>query len=216
MEIIESFIVFLLSVMVISLSGVLMPGPLFAVTLKKASKNKKAGALIAIGHGIVEFPLMFLIFFLLNQFEIPFYVQVAVGLIGGLLMIFMGIQTFINRNKPTGASVNSKLDSVLAGVWTTAANAGFILWWLTIGTTLILSAKNFFGLLGFSVFAGVHWSIDFLWYTIVAYGIFKTQRFWNEHVNKGIMLFCVAIFIGFGAYFFGSALWELISTMALR
>ncbi len=57
---------FLASVVVISLSGVLMPGPLFAVTLKKAAKSKVAGALIAVGHGIVEFPLMFLIFFILS------------------------------------------------------------------------------------------------------------------------------------------------------
>ncbi len=198
--------------MLISLSGVLMPGPLFAVTLKKAATNKKAGALIAIGHGLVEFPLMFLIFFVLSQFEIPNFVQVAVGLIGGLLMIFMGVQTFRNRHKTADASLSSKRDSLLAGVWTTAANAGFILWWLTIGTTLILNAK-IFGLFGFSVFAGVHWSIDFLWYTIVAYGIFKSQQFWNEHVKMGITLFCVAIFVGFGAYFFSSALWLMISLM---
>ncbi len=76
-----------------------MPGPLFAVTISKASKSKTAGALIAVGHGIVEFPLMFLIFFVLSQFEIPSSVQVAVGLIGGLMMIFMGIQAFMNRHK---------------------------------------------------------------------------------------------------------------------
>ena len=38
---------FLASVLLISLSGVLMPGPLFAVTIKKAAKSKIAGALIA-------------------------------------------------------------------------------------------------------------------------------------------------------------------------
>jgi len=57
-----NFYVFLASVVFISLSGVLLPGPLFAVTIEKATKSKTAGALIAFGHGIVEFPLMFLIF----------------------------------------------------------------------------------------------------------------------------------------------------------
>ena len=61
--------VFFASVALISMSGVLMPGPLFAVTIEKAAKSKTAGALIAVGHGIVEFPLMFLIFFVLSQFE---------------------------------------------------------------------------------------------------------------------------------------------------
>ena len=210
MEFITDFYVFLASVLLISLSGVLMPGPLFAVTIKKASKSKTAGALIAVGHGIVEFPLMFLIFFVLSQFNIPSVMQVAVGLVGGFFMVFMGVQAFRNRHKQEEATVVLKRDSVLAGVWTTAANAGFILWWLTIGTTLILNAK-LFGLAGFTVFAGVHWLTDFVWYTVVAVLIFKSQRFWTDRVHNGIALFCVAVFIGFGAYFMGSALWSLLA-----
>ena len=209
MEFITDFYVFLTSVLLISLSGVLLPGPLFAITIKKASKSKTAGVLIAVGHGIVEFPLMFLIFFMLNQFDIPSIAQIAVGLVGGFLMIYMGVQAFLNRHKQEGATTGLKRDSVLAGAWTTAANAGFILWWLTIGTTLILNAK-LFGLLGFSVFAGVHWLVDFSWYTVVALLIFKSQRFWTERTRMGITLFCVAVVIGFGAYFMGSALWSLL------
>ena len=187
-----------------------MPGPLFAITLKKAAKNKFSGAFIAVGHGIVEFPLMFLFFFVLSQFTIPSSVQATVGLIGGFLMIFMGVQAFRSRLKQEEATKVLKRDSVLAGVWTTAANAGFILWWLTIGTTLILNAK-LFGLLGFSIFAGVHWLTDFSWYTVVALLIFKSQRFWTLRTRMGITLFCVAVFIGFGAYFMGSALWSLLA-----
>ena len=184
-----------------------MPGPLFAITLKRAAKNKVAGALIAIGHGIIEFPLMFLIFFILSQFNIPSIVQVIVGLVGGFLMILMGIQTFRNRHKSEKSNVSLKRDSVLAGVYTTAANAGFILWWLTIGTTLILNAR-LFGFVGFSVFAGVHWLCDFSWYTVAALLIFKSQRFLSDQVRMGITFFCVAVFIGFGTYFMGSALWS--------
>jgi threonine/homoserine/homoserine lactone efflux protein len=194
----------------ISLSGVLMPGPLFAMTLRKAEKSKVAGALIAVGHGIVEFPLMLLIFFVLSRFTIPSAVQVTVGLVGGFLMVIMGIQTFRKRNKVDGAPVSLKKDSVLAGIYTTAANAGFILWWLTIGTTLILNAQ-LFGLLGFSVFAGVHWSCDFLFYTLAALAVFKSQRFWNARVRVGITFFCVVVFIGFGVYFIGSAAWSLLT-----
>jgi threonine/homoserine/homoserine lactone efflux protein len=196
--------------MLISLSGVLMPGPLFAITLKKAAKSKSAGALIAVGHGIVEFPLMFLIFFVLSQFNIPSIVQVAVGLVGGLLMILMGIQAFRNRQKSEEPQVSLKRDSVLAGVYTTAVNAGFILWWLTIGTTLILNAQ-LFGFVGFSMFAGVHWLCDFSFYTVAALLIFKSQRLWTTKARMGITLLCVAVFIGFGAYFMGSALWSILA-----
>ncbi len=187
-----------------------MPGPLFAVTLKKAAKSKTAGALIAVGHGIVEFPLIFLIFFVLSQFQIPNTVQIAIGLIGGFLMILVGIQSFRNRHKSETVTISLKRDSVLAGVYTTAANAGFILWWLTIGTTLILNAQ-LFGLVGFSVFAGVHWLCDFSFYALAALLIFKSQRFWSDRVKLGVTLFCVTVFIGFGAYFMGSAVWSILA-----
>lgn len=199
-----------MSIVFISLSGVLLPGPLFAVTVAKAVKSKTAGALIALGHGIVEFPLMFLLYFGLNQLvAIPEAVQVAVGLIGGSLMMLTGVQAFLNRNKTNESHRGSGKDSIVAGAWTTAANAGFILWWLTIGLALIMNAK-LFGLVGFSIFAGVHWLCDFAWYTLVALLIFKSQRFWTRRVHQGVTFFCVAVFLFFGAWFFGSALWQAI------
>ena len=200
---------FLASVLLISLSGVLMPGPLFAVTLKQAEKSKYSGVLIALGHGLVEFPLIFFIYFVLSMFEIPSSVQVAVGLIGGGMLVFMGAQTIRSRNNREETMVSPKKDTILAGAYTTAINAGFILWWLTVGTTLVLNAQ-IFGLLGFSIFTGVHWFTDFAWYTVVAFAIFKSQRFWTNKTRLGISLFCASIFIGFGLYFMGSALWTLI------
>ena len=76
-----------------------------------------------------------------------------------------------------------------------------------------LNAK-IFGFLGFSIFAGVHWLVDFSWYAVVALVIFKSQRFWTERVHLGITLFCTAVFIGFGAYFFSSALLSILSVNA--
>ncbi len=183
------------------------------MTIEKASKHKAAGALIALGHGVVEFPLMFAIFFLLSEFEIPWYVQVAVGLVGGFLLMAMGVQTFRLRNKKEEMLAVSNQESLLAGVRTTAANPGFILWWLTVGTALILNAR-LFGLSGFSIFAGLHWSCDFIWYTVVAILIFKSHKFWTPKVNKGITFFCVAVLVGFGTWFFSSAIYQAFITLA--
>jgi threonine/homoserine/homoserine lactone efflux protein len=210
------FYLFLASVVLISMTGVLMPGPLFAVTIEKAAKRKTAGLLIAVGHGVVEFPLMFLIYYGIDQIvaaEVLSAVQITVGLIGGVLMMFMGVQTFRNRNKTIDTYESPKHESLIAGIWTTAANAGFILWWLTIGTTLVITARSF-GFLEFTVFAVVHWLCDFLWYTVVAFLIFKSQRFWTKRVNQAILIFCFSVLIGFGVWFFSSALWSAITTLA--
>jgi len=209
------FYLFLASVVLISLTGVMMPGPLFAVTIEKAAKRKNAGLLIAVGHGIVEFPLMFLIYYGIEQIvasEILQTVQITVGLIGGLLMMFMGVQPFRNRNRPVEKYESPKHESLIAGIWATAANAGFILWWLTIGTTLVITARGF-GLLAFSVFAVVHWLCDFSWYTVISLAIFKSRKFWTERVHQAIFLFCFAVLLCFGVWFFSSALWSAISTL---
>ncbi len=194
------------------MSGVLLPGPLFAVTIEKATKWKTAGALIALGHGVIEFPLMFLIYFVLSQLVLPTAVQIGIGLVGGAFMIYMGVQAFRNRKKEETLKTNSSRDSLLAGLWTTAANAGFILWWLTVGTELILNAEQF-GLLGFTAFAGIHWLCDLAWYSAFALAIYTSRRFWTKRVHQVVALFCVAVFIGFGVYFFGSALWSMIGSL---
>ena len=211
-EFITNFYLFLTSVVLISLSGVLLPGPLFAVTMEKAAKRKTAGLLIAVGHGIVEFPLMFFIYFWLSQFVIPDAVPIAVGVVGGLLMMYMGANTFRKRGEANQKVEVPRQESLFAGIWTTAVNPGFILWWITVGTALILNAQ-IFGLLGFSVFTVVHWLCDFVFYAFVAFVIFKSRRFWNEKVHKAIFTFCFVTFVGFGAWFFGTALWSAISTL---
>jgi threonine/homoserine/homoserine lactone efflux protein len=201
---------FLASVLLISLSGVLMPGPLFAVTLKQAEKSKFAGILIALGHGLIEFPLMFLIYYILSMYTIPAIVQVPVGLVGGGMMVLMGVQTYRGRNKNEESKITPMRDTIIAGAYTTAINAGFILWWLTIGTTLVLNAQ-IFGFLGFAIFTGVHWFVDLAWYTVAAFAVFSSQRFWNNKVRLAITFFCIAVFIGFGLYFMGSAVWSLVA-----
>jgi len=85
--------------------------------MEKASKRKTAGLLIALGHGVVEFPLMFFIYFWLNQFVIPDVVPVAVGVVGGLLMIYMGVNTFRNRSEAIQKVSVPKQESLLAGIW---------------------------------------------------------------------------------------------------
>lgn len=153
--------------------------------------------------------MIFLIYFWLSQFVIPNYVSVTIGLVGGLLMIYMGLNAFRNRNKKIEYE-NSRNDSFLSGIWTTAANAGFILWWLTVGTTLVLNAK-IFGLVGFSIFTIVHWLCDFMWYTVIAVLIFKSRQFWNKKMRRVTLLFSLFVFVGFGAWFFISAIISLFN-----
>ncbi|MGB9713781.1 MAG: LysE family transporter [Candidatus Bathyarchaeales archaeon] len=204
MEATVDFYTFIFSAILLSLSGVMSPGPLFAVTIAKSLKDKMAGVLISIGHGVVEFPLMFLIYFGLSQLLASNLVQKIIGFFGGLILIFMGVQMLRSREENDNGGSYLKYGSLIAGVLATGSNPYFLVWWATVGADLVMKAAVF-GLLGFSVFAVVHWLCDFFWNTFVSVTVFKSQRFWNRKVQTIILGFCIAIFIVFGAWFVISA-----------
>jgi len=204
MEPAADFYTFIFSAILLSLSGVMSPGPLFAVTIAKSLKDKMAGVLISLGHGVVEFPLMFLIYFGLSQLLTSSIIQKTIGFFGGLILIFMGVQLFRSREENDNGGSYLKYGSLIAGVLATGSNPYFLVWWATVGADLVMKAAVF-GLIGFSVFAVVHWLCDFFWNTFVSVTVFKSQRFWNKKVQTIILGFCIVIFIVFGAWFVISA-----------
>jgi len=205
MEATADFYTFLASAILLSLSGVMSPGPLFAVTIAKSFKDKKAGVLISLGHGVVEFPLMFLIFFGLRQLLTSNITQRIIGFFGGLILIFMGVQMLRTRNENSNGSSYLAYGSLIAGILATGSNPYFLLWWATVGADLVINAAVF-GLIGFVIFAVAHWLCDLFWNTFVSVTVFKSQRFWNKKVHTIVLGFCIVIFIGFGMWFVISAL----------
>ncbi|MEM3627351.1 MAG: LysE family transporter [Candidatus Bathyarchaeia archaeon] len=205
MELVTNFYLFLLSVIFISLSGVMMPGPVFAATVAEGYKNKIAGVKIALGHGIIEFPLIFLIYFGFTEFFSSNTIQKAISLVGGLILIYMGVQTFKTRNRVGGGNGFSKHGPIIAGALTTSANPYFFLWWATVGASLIISASAF-GFPSVLIFAVTHWSCDLIWDTLVSVTVFKSRRFWTPRVHTIVFGFCFIVLVGFGAWFIASAL----------
>jgi threonine/homoserine/homoserine lactone efflux protein len=199
------FLLFLTSVIFISFSGVMTPGPLFAATINKALKNRIAGVLIALGHGIVEFPLMFLIYFGFAPFLASSLTQKIIGFVGGLIMISMALRMIKAEKRAVEADEIAKNSALVAGIITTVANPYFLLWWATIGTSLIMEAL-IFGFLGFLVFAMTHWLCDLLWDSFIGVTVFKSKRFLTKKARFIIFCFCFVVFVGFGAWFIVSAL----------
>jgi len=199
-------LLFLLTVAGVSLSGVMMPGPVLAATIAKSWRSGFAGSFIAIGHGLVEFPLMFLIYFGLSSFFQNQPVKIALGLAGGGVLIYMGKGIFnLKKAAQTTLQDNPTSRATLAGAITSILNPYFILWWVTVGTALIMRSI-IFGVLGFILFAIVHWLCDFVWYSLISYGVHRSGRVWGKKVQ--LLLFGLSSFllIGFGVWFIISSL----------
>ena len=86
-----ALLLFLLKTVGISLSGVMAPGAVTAATIAQGTRNRWAGVLISVGHGVVEMPLIFLIMLGLGTLFQADWFKIAVGILGGGFLIWMGV-----------------------------------------------------------------------------------------------------------------------------
>ncbi|HEX15685.1 MAG TPA: hypothetical protein ENF44_00985 [Deltaproteobacteria bacterium] len=176
------------------------PGPITAVSIGKGSQSPHAGAMVAVGHGIVEFPLMVLILFGFGGLLKFGPVQAAVSLLGGAFLLVMGVGMF-RRVKAEEVSASTSFRSPLAaGMVLTVGNPYFLVWWATVGAALI-SRSVTFGLWGFVLFAIAHWLCDFLWYYFLSALSFRGGRFFGRAFQRAIFALCGGFLLLFGVKF---------------
>ncbi|MFW6102856.1 MAG: LysE family transporter [Chloroflexota bacterium] len=197
------------TVTAISLTGVMAPGPVTAVTITKGATRKEAGALVALGHGIIEIPLIVLIGLgLASVMTVP-GVKTGIGLVGGAALIWMGGSMF----RVPAESFEDRRDvasgCVLAGLTTTAANPYWFVWWATVGAALVASASAW-GIVGLAAFAVTHWLCDIGWLSFLSWGVFSSRRFWTPRVHRVILGLCGAVLGGFGIYFLLGGVQQLL------
>ena len=195
-----SFGMYLLSAIGISLSGVMMPGPLTAATITKGYREQNAGIFIALGHAVIELPLMALIYFGFAHFFVFPEVKKVIGVAGGLMLIFMGVMVLRNIRKARSEVADLPYNSLVTGIMMTGANPYFFLWWATIGIALIVTAAQF-GIWGLIIFAVVHWSCDLVWEQIVSMSVFRTRHLWTQKVQRIVFGICALVLVGFGIWF---------------
>lgn len=197
----ENIWIFFGIAVIISLSGVMTPGPVFAATIAKGYKDEKAGIKIALGHGLVEFPLMALIVLSLGYVFEDSRVKLGIGVIGGILLIFLGLMMIRSRKSTAdGPADHVPYNSFITGALTTSANPYFFFWWATVGALLISNAEVF-GPIVIVVFAVVHWSCDLAWYSFTSYAVFRTKHLWTPLVHEIVFFACGALMVVFGVWF---------------
>jgi threonine/homoserine/homoserine lactone efflux protein len=207
-------LLFLFQVIGISLSGVMAPGPVTAAAIAMGARNRYAGTLIAVGHGIVEFPLMILIILGMGKILESTKTQIVIGLAGGAFLLIMAIQMLISL-KAAGSSQGNirKEKPVLAGVILSAGNPYFLFWWATVGINLAIGARQL-GVWAFGLFAVVHWLCDFAWLQVLSWGSFKGTKLLGEKSQRIILMVCSAALFFFGLFFFYSAAGNLITLLS--
>src|SRR5512137_2295700 len=104
------------TVIVTSLSGVMMPGPMFAVTIAKSMKSPWAGVLVALGHAVIEVPLIILVYFGLANFFQNEIFKLVLSLLGGGMIVWMGYDMFRARRKLAKEGKDTSYNAFVAGI----------------------------------------------------------------------------------------------------
>ena len=200
-----AFLFFLAQVLIISCSGAMQPGPVTATAIAMGARNRYAGTLLAIGHGIIEFPLMVLIILGLGKyFEMP-KVQIAIGLAGGVFLLLMAIQGLLSlKAKADNKSRTLTNKPVLAGIILSAGNPYFLIWWATVGLALATQAAQW-GIWAFALFALAHWSVDLIWLQILSWASFKGSVLLGPRGMRIVLMICSAALFVFGLFFIYNA-----------
>jgi threonine/homoserine/homoserine lactone efflux protein len=166
---------FAATVVVVTASGALMPGPLFAACLLQGTKGgAKSGFIMSVGHTFVELPLVLLLGVGISSLLNLSGFLTLVGLIGGSALVIFGILQlrYVTRGNLITQPIDeskARRSSLVLGVGLTGLNPYFIVWWLTFGLGLVVQAVEFGALLGVLFMYVSHVWMDYAWLTSTAY-----------------------------------------------
>ena len=193
-------VTFLLEAIAISLSGVMAPGPMTAAAVGKGSDSPRAGAWLAIGHGIVEFPLMVAILYGFGLWLKRDGVKAGIALVGGIFLLVMAVGMLRGIKNTEIRSATTLRSPVIAGIALSVGNPYFLIWWATVGATLVTRSFGL-GLVGFALFAVLHWACDFGWLQLLSTLSFKGGRFFGRAFQKGVFAVCGVLLLFFAGKF---------------
>jgi threonine/homoserine/homoserine lactone efflux protein len=186
---------------VIGLTGALAPGPTLVATINASINGDwKTGLKVSLGHVIVELFLVILILMGLATVALPY--TSAIAGIGGIALIAFGLLTIAGSRKATMRTISPKAvaNPYMAGLVTSAANPYFWIWWLSIGSAMVIA-----GFQGGLVLVGAlmigHWSADTVWLTLVSTGVSKGRMIVSDSTYQKIMILCGIFLILFGVYY---------------
>jgi threonine/homoserine/homoserine lactone efflux protein len=187
-----------LQIVLVSASGVLTPGPLFFANIALSKYGGFwSGIKIAIGHTMVELPVIILYSLPLIAFTYPntnFNIFKIISIIGGTSLIIFGIfyvVRILSKNDSLKATVKpSRIENpILAGILFTGVNPFFYLWWFSVGVKLISDSLQLLGYpLGIVFLFFVHIWMDYAWLGISSFIASRGIRIIGSQYHKLVII----------------------------
>jgi threonine/homoserine/homoserine lactone efflux protein len=194
---------------IVGFSGALVPGPLTAMTVtESARRGFRAGPLLTLGHAIAEAVIIVALALGLSQFFRQPLVSGLIAAIGGLFLVWMGID--IVRSVAQGrmtlaggkrdAAPAAAMSDVRTGILVSISNPYWILWWATVGAAYVVLALGY-GIVGLVVLFIGHIMSDLSWNSLLAFAVSSGRRIISDRVYRAVLVFCGAFLVVMGLGF---------------
>jgi threonine/homoserine/homoserine lactone efflux protein len=175
-----------------------------AAAIGHGVRSRNSGVYISLGHGVVEVPLILILYLGASALFQHNATRITIGLAGGVFLLYMGLG--LMRVKPLDvlSQPTSTRSSFITGMLLSIGNPYFLLWWATIGLGLVLGAERF-GLMGVIAFIIVHWLCDLIWFTILSRLSYKGVETFGASLYHRVSFLCgIALLIFGGLFIVGS------------
>jgi threonine/homoserine/homoserine lactone efflux protein len=186
----------------IGLSGALAPGPTLIATINASVRGGwTMGPKVTLGHMLVELVMVILIIAGISTVMGEYSTLIA--LIGGIALFIFGVLTLVESRTARidiRAGESTVTRPFVAGVLTSISNPYFWIWWLSVGSSLLIGAAEggIVPVLGFII---GHWSADMAWLTVVSTGVHKGRFLLGERQYRWTLGICGLFLIIFGLYY---------------
>lgn len=198
--------------MLISLSGALSPGPLTALAISEGARaGRWAGTLLALGHGLIEIPLVFGIAYGLGAWLRQPLVGGLVGVVGAAVLLWMGyglaVGAWRGRLTLAGATTGPapsalRYGHLPGGILFTISNPYWSLWWATLGAVYVARVMALqLGPWTVGGLALTHWLTDLVWLGGLSLLVASGRGLIGERGYRAVLLVCGAFLLAFGLYF---------------
>ncbi len=168
-----------IQIILVSMSGVFSPGPLLFANISLSKYGGFwSGIKIAIGHTIIELPLIILLslpFVVFSPVNMSSSTMKIISFIAGAILIVFGILyviRLIRSNDILHSATNSSRiqNPYFVGIMFTSINPFFIVWWSTVGVKLISDSISILGHpIGIAFLFAAHIWTDYAWLGLSSY-----------------------------------------------
>ena len=192
----------------IGLTGAIMPGPLLALTLKESLSRSKWSALwLSGGHSFCELLMVIALAAGLTRLVPANVIAGPVGVVGGVILFWMGIGAFKQIREDVSLPDNSESPSgspnlLVNGAAVTVTNPYWTIWWLTAGLAQVLMYAKA-GPAGIIAFYVGHISADFLWFGLVGLVVGSGRQMLKGNLYRHMLQACGVFLLFFGLLFVG-------------